>query len=582
MIRPARDVVRALPPGRAGRLGRCEAVQDRFGTRSRLTLGPFVGRAGYSLLTATPGLLAATLLCSAALSGQQNDRARAEAALASGDLAGTTRALEGWVLSHPQDAAARVHLGKAYLLAGKPDRAEAELRRALSIEPGNPDALLALGSLYNLTGAPAEAEPFLRRAVRASPDNAAAHLEWATALSRLHRYTEAAAALKGVPPPQAPSQQIAYFRLKAAIDSGNGHSDAAAADMEAALRLRPDDVDLLTATALAETEARRADAAIRHLEAAARLAPQRPEIAYHLALAQFHTGKLDAAWATAERAVQLGDHAALESLRGDIAEARGDSLTAVRCYQAAVALAPGEEQYRLALGAELLRHQTFEPALAVFEQAAQLFPQSVRARVAKGLTLFFLERYADAAHTLLETARSTSGPESALAFHYLGEVALDEPSTPDPPVAQALCQQADASPRDGDAAAYCGAVLLKIEHDRGNARPSAEALRYLGAAARISPASQLARCQLGKALEWAQAWARARSEMEACVRLNPDSAEAHYRLSRIYERLGEAALAQKERLLQAQAVRRLTEENARRDSTLKKFLYTLRDQAPAR
>jgi LmbE family N-acetylglucosaminyl deacetylase len=61
-------------------------------------------------------------------------------------------------------------------------------------------------------------------------------------------------------------------------------------------------------------------------------------------------------------------------LLADIQEKLGQPLDAVRSYQSAVTLDPGEESYRLALGLELLRHQTFEAAVVVFEQSAGLFP----------------------------------------------------------------------------------------------------------------------------------------------------------------------------------------------------------------
>src|SRR5206468_10299410 len=73
---------------------------------------------------------------------------------------------------------------------------------------------------------------------------------------------------------------------------------------------------------------------------------------------------------------------------GDIQEKRGDYVEAVKAYQAAVALAPDHEQYRVALALELLQHYTFEPAITVLEQAVPLFPKSARLRTLLGIAQY--------------------------------------------------------------------------------------------------------------------------------------------------------------------------------------------------
>jgi len=85
------------------------------------------------------------------------------------------------------------------------------------------------------------------------------------------------------------------------------------------------------------------------LKRAVELDPSRAEVRFNLALSQFKSGGLDDALATAESMQTTADSAELEDLIGDIQEARGDELSAVRSYQAAIALAPNEEKYRLSL-----------------------------------------------------------------------------------------------------------------------------------------------------------------------------------------------------------------------------------------
>lgn len=355
-------------------------------------------------------------------------------------------------------------------------------------------------------------------------------IDRAVSLAQKHRYSEAAAALQGVAPPETKRQLIAYHRLKAAIASGMGDAGASAKEMETALDLAPEDPNLLQATAIAEAQANLLDPAIAHLK----------------------------------HAQAIHDSAALQNLLGDVQERSGDSLAAIQSYQAAVQQAAEVEEYRFALALELLRHQTFEPAILVLEKALQDFPRSSRLRIALAVTYFLVDRDADASRVLLQAMRLD--PEPTGAADYLGEMQLTQTASPDPAAVQELCHFADMHPRSGRAQAICGGLLLRTE------RPALERLRK---AAEAAPQEPLARCNLGKALEAEQNWAAARVETEACARLQPDSPEAHYRLARIYRKLGLADAARREDEQRAQADRKQTAENERRYSTLTRFLYTL-------
>jgi len=207
--------------------------------------------------------------------------------------------------------------------------------------------------------------------------------------------------MRGVHPPEDTRQRITFFRLRASIESGLGNSKAAAADMELAARLAPEDAQLQAAAALSRLEvqlethadpavtlkalrgvqlpvekllevrlrtgevlsrAHRYGEAAEDLADASRMAPNRADIHFNLALARYYNGQWDAALESAERAKTLEDSGATESLLGDIQEKRGDALAAVHSYQAAVSLEPNVEQHRLSLATELLKHQTFDAA----------------------------------------------------------------------------------------------------------------------------------------------------------------------------------------------------------------------------
>lgn len=508
---------------------------------------------------ATPLLLVlAVFVCqlphAAALTSQDAGTSavsKARAALESGHPDAAIRVLRSWLREREHDTTARVLLGNAYEEAGIFAQAQAQLQQAVKFAPDNPEALAALGALYDHSGDPEKAEPLLARAARIS-NNSEARLAWAVVLAKLHRYHEAAVALRRTEPPEDPGRQIAYFRLRASVDLGNGDAEAAARDMRAALALSPQDMSLRAGTAVAESE---------------------------LAAAQFRAGQLDRALETARRARSVQDSAAIESLVADIQEKQGASLDAVHSYQRAVALEPEREQYWLSLAFELLRHETYKPALLVLKRAEKKFPSSVRIQVAIGLAQYLLQDYRSSAQSLITA--SLENPGSRMAVDYLGQLQLQQPVPPEPAAVHAVCQYVDAHSGGAEEMAYCGALLARVDRAHGDARPSAGAMRRLEGAARMDPGSATATCELGKDLSWAGRWEEARIQTQACVRLRPDSAEAHYWLAQIYRHFGQAELARRETALHDAAMRQMTTANAHREATVQKFIFTIQGGSPA-
>lgn len=450
------------------------------------------------------------------------------------------------------------------------------------------------------------------RAQLQAPHDPNAPLKQALQLAREYRYAEAEAALEGVPAPSNPAQKIGFYRLKAAIASGLRHFTDAATDMDRAAALDPENQDLRVAAGIARLEeqvenhknpaqtlkrlrnetlppqlainvrlhlaeilsrASLFSEAATDFAAASALAPERADLLYNLALADFRSGRLDDALVCAERAKNLEDSASIESLLGDIQEKRGDPLAAVHSYQSAVNLQPSEERFHIALALELLRHQTFDAALVVLNQSATLFPKSARVKMLLGLTYFFVDRSSDAVQSLLGAAELD--PQDETVTRYIGEITLLDTATPNSAAIEQECKFADAHPQNKTADAFCGAILLRLARDSEDVSRRPEILRRLQHAARIAPSEPVARCQLGKAFEWTEQWSQARIEIEACVRLDPDSPDGHYQLSRIYRRLGLTALATRETSLQEAAAQRQSEESIRRTETVTKFLVQL-------
>lgn len=256
---------------------------------------------------------------------------------------------------------------------------------------------------------------------------------------------------------------------------------------------------------------------------------------YNLAVEQYSASQFEKAESTLDQLRREQDSAEVEDLAADVEERRGDSAAALRSHQNAVALAPKEERYRLALGAALMKYRAYEPAVEVFEQAANLFPNSARAYVGLGMAEYLTEKYDESVSAFLRAAQLDSDSERALS--YLGATQAESLAGPSPPAMDSICGRAETHPRSSISVTWCGALLFRKAYLAGDQPSARAAIRRLRSAIVLAPKDPVANCFLGRALVWTGQNAEARHSLEICVQLRPESAEEHYRLSRLYQEL---------------------------------------------
>jgi tetratricopeptide (TPR) repeat protein len=547
---------------------------------------------------------------------------RATQLVRTGHTEAAVQLLQATLASRPTDLDARLALADIYSRSGRNREAEQEFREALRLHPESPTAELALGSFYVSAGSLSAAEQVLDAAVVRHPMVTGIRMQLALALAGEHKYQDAEANLRLVPPPADANARVRYFRVAASIHSGLGDSHGAAHAMEEALRVTPADPQLQSLTSVVEAEAGEWQACLgnvaplfaKHpapdtglLLLRAQLATHKdfkstrqslralnlPEdqklelstrtaeilalaekhqdaveelrealniagghdatLLYNLAVEQYAAGQFANAFSTLETLRVQNDSAEIEDLEGDVVDKRGDFASAVQSYQNAIALAPQEERYRLSLGAEFLQYRAYQPAASVFQQAAEVFPNSARVYVGLGTADYFLEKYDDSVAAFLRADKLDGG--SGRAISYLGATQVDSAAGPIPAAVDAICSRADSHPTESAAVTWCGAVLFRQAFLAGDQSAAAGAIRRLRAAAKLAPDEPEANCTLGQALEWTEQFAEARHRLEICVRLRPNSAEDHYRLSRVYQALGlkQAAAEQADRITKADA-----------------------------
>ena len=344
-------------------------------------------------------------------------------------------------------------------------------------------------------------------------------LERAVTLARERRYSESNQILQGVPEPKEVKQRIAFHRLKAANASGMGDNAAAVSEMLLALELAPSDPTLLVGTAMSEFQAGRLDDALQH----------------------------------AERA---GDNPTAKAVVGDIQEKRGNFSEAANAYRQAVALAPGQEEYRVTLAYDLIQHQNSRAAVELLEQSAPLFPKSARIRTLLGIAQYSNGDVDEAAASLVEAIAADPNLESP--YRCLAQIVLQSSAAPPQAAIEHLCRWNPT---------VCSALKLRVARETGDPAMQNEAIAGLKRGQADDP---VARCELARAWEWANRLEEARTEMVACLRLDA-SPQNHYRMGLIYKRLGLNDLSQNEMNERQRILQKMSEETALGLNTLKAF-----------
>jgi len=536
----------------------------------------------------------------------------AQSALESGNPEQAIRILSDYLRTHPEDSRARLALGEIYERTGQLEKAEPLLERAANASHSDPEIRLQWAVVLARLHKYKEAESAL--AGLSPPTDREARIRFyrlkASVALGLGKATAAASEMEKALALKPDDEGLTLATAAAQLQSGNwqraadltkpifGATHAPTAGLmllESQLGANMDfqpTLDALRANArntpneLAIRQ-RLAELLVAHskfsesvedFQRANELSPGRSDLLFNLALAQFQAGRLDDALASAGKCTELGDTADLEDLVGDIQEARGDNLAAAKSYQAAVALAPNEEKYRLSLALELIRHKSFEAAKAVLEQADQLYPNSWRIHFALGMIEYFVGNEDEASRVLLHAAELS--PEPPIALKYVGDIQMNRAAGPDSTVTTDLCKYADLHPKEATMQYYCGALLIRKDYAAEDKSNMTNILRRLNAAAEGLPNDPGPHCQLGRAYRWLEQWPAALRESEICARLDPDSAQAHYRLGQIYRHEGQQEKAKQEMSLYETAAKRVADENARRDETMKTFLYSIQKETP--
>lgn len=417
-------------------------------------------------------------------------------------------------------------------------KAESELTSLLASSPESFEVNELTGLVFVAESEYAKADRYLAKAVRVRPDVAEARTALATNLLRLQKTREAEKEFRQAeslePRSYDPNHNLGEFYIQA--------GDIASA--------------------------------IPFLKRAQEIEPTAYNNGYDLALAYNQTGKLDEARLQLQQLITSRDSAELHSLLGEVEEKSGNYVTSAGQYEQAARMEPNEENI-LNWGSEFLLHQTFEPAVQIFQSGLSRFPKSARLLDGLGIALYGLDRLDDAARTFFRA--SDLNPSDPLPVTFVG-TAYDNLSPPIAAEARSRLQsflKADAN--NGAVRYYYAMCLWKINEKEPQPELPGQIESLLKQSLKIDPDYADAHTLLGTLYFRAQRYPEAIAEFDRALKTSPNNASVRYHLAQSLRRTGDKARADQE-LATFERLRQQQQDRANEQrGEIKLFVYTMRN-----
>lgn len=249
-------------------------------------------------------------------------------------------------------------------------------------------------------------------------------------------------------------------------------------------------------------------------------------------------------WADAirfgERALAKQDRPELRSLLARAYEAQSKPDDAIAQHRALVQQRPGDEPTHAAFGQALLRMARFNEAAALLEESTKEFPSSAQLELALGVAWYAQRRFADAGGRFLRVIELA--PEVPQPYIFLARMMDQIPGR-----VPAIRDRAEAWYRAEHKNGFAPFVYAKALKASG--APDDETKPLILEAIRRDKNVWEFPFELGQLLERRRDFAGAARHYESAIAVNAQVPELHYRLARVYDRLGQTAKAERERAL---------------------------------
>ncbi len=272
-------------------------------------------------------------------------------------------------------------------------------------------------------------------------------------------------------------------------------------------------------------------------EQATRLAPDNAGAWLLLAETYAKQKKQEPALAAAERAGKLGvaDREILRGLAHFYTELQPDLPKAARQLKRVLDLSPYDEQAHFQLAQAHLLQQDFPSAIRVLENARKTFDKSPQIELSLGVAYYGLRNFRGAVDQFLKAI--SLAPDAPQPYVFLGRI-LEHTGDRLPEVAQLFAAfQARNSQNPLGYVLHAKVVIAQLP-PAGYPPEAAAALEWLKKALVLAEHSAEAHFLMGVLLDRKGEYPEAAAHLERAVALNAKDPAPHYRLARVYSRLG--------------------------------------------
>jgi tetratricopeptide (TPR) repeat protein len=412
--------------------------------------------------------------------------------------------------------------------------AAARLEALVQKVPESFDVHELLGLVYSSQGKTSEAIGHLEKAARLSPSSVAARTNLATNLVKLHQF------------------------------------GAAELEFKKARALEPESYDTNQNLGAFYIAAGKLPQAIPFFEKAYQLKPEAYDNGYNLALAYVETSKNDLAERVTKELLGRQNTAELHNLLAEIEEKKQNFVAAANEYETAAHMDPSESNL-FDWASELLLHRTLDAAVDIFQRAIERYPKSPRLAIGLGMALYSRGNYDEAVKALLRGA--DLDPSDPQCYYFLSKAYDSSPGQADE-VIQRFRHFMELRPRNGRAPYYYAMSLWKGRRAQDAEVNVLQIEALLKKSVALDPKFPEAHLQLGNLYSDQKKYDVAIARYQQAILLNPDLADAHYRLGQALVHTGKKEQAQEQlRLYQKLRTEHLSELERQR-AEVRQFVYS--------
>lgn len=323
---------------------------------------------------------------------------------------------------------------------------------------------------------------------------------------------------------------------------------AAQRNFEQATRLQPGSAPAWFLLCQAYARQGKSKLALAAAGKASQFAGKDATILYNVALFYLEAGRPDEAISAGRRALAVEKSYEVRNLLARAYMARKDWPRAIAEYEEARRLSPYSEQAIFDLSQAHMMAQDFPGAIAVLEAGRKVHDKSPQLELALGVAYYGQRRFADAVDRFLRVMELA--PAVPQPYYFIGRV-LEHAADRIPEVLERAKHFEQVNP--GSPLGYVlHARALILQCPPSGFPPEAEqALGLLKKALSLKEDQGEAHYLAGLILERKGDYAAAAAEYERSVALNPKDPAPHFRMARVYERLGRKEDAARERALHA-------------------------------